>query len=90
MSDEQEQLLQDVIVRATIDAAFRKRLLKEARSAIRDEFGVTIPRGHEIRFIERPHDVDTLIVLPDLNEPTELDDDDLEAAAGGTDTNGEW
>ena len=80
-----DHVLEDVVARATIDLEFRRRLLRNASGVILEEFGVTIPSGHEIRFIERPKDVDTLIVLPEFQAAgDELDDDDLGAVAGGT------
>lgn len=80
-----DRVLHEVAVRASTDAEFRTRLLHDPAKAIYDAFGVTIPTGHVIRFIEKPRDVDTLIVLPDLRHPAgELDEDDLDEVAGGT------
>ena len=80
-----DRILHEVTVRATTDLEFRKRLLHDAARAIYDDFGVTIPTGHVLRFLEKPQGVDTLIVLPDFRHPAgELDDDDLEEVAGGT------
>lgn len=80
-----DHVLHDVTVRATVDLDFRKRLLDDPNKAILEEFGVTIPSGHTLRFIEKPKNVDTLIVLPEFNAPgDELDEEDLDAVAGGT------
>ncbi|HEX5725393.1 MAG TPA: NHLP leader peptide family RiPP precursor [Longimicrobiaceae bacterium] len=87
----QDDLLQDVIARATTDLVFRKRLLNNPETAIYDAFGVKLPGGQKIKFIEKPAGVDILIVLPDVNVPgQELDDEDLDAVAGGTGTQGGW
>lgn len=91
MPQERDRLLHDVAVLASTDAAFRRRLLEDPGEAIFDAFGVRIPMQHRIRFIEKPEGIDTLIVLPHLQRPDgELDDDDLDAVAGGTDTGGQW
>ena len=75
--------LHDAVLRATTDMVFRSRLLTDPGAAIYDAFGVRLPASHRVRFMEKPADVDTLIVLPDLDMGVELDDDDLDAAAGG-------
>ena len=86
MSNREQQALQAVLDRATTDAAFRRRLLADPRAAILDGFGVTIPLGFNVRFIEKEAGIDALIVLPDLRCPEgELSDQDLDAVAGGTD-----
>ncbi|HEU4559393.1 MAG TPA: NHLP leader peptide family RiPP precursor [Longimicrobium sp.] len=80
-----DRVLHEVTVRAATDMDFRRQLLKDPAQAIYDAFGVTIPSGHVLQFIEKPKGVDTLIVLPDYRQPgRELDDDELEAVAGGT------
>src|SRR5215207_7365448 len=69
-------VLHDVTVRATVDLEFRKRLLADPNRTILEEYGVTIPSGHKILFIEKPKGVDTLIVLPDhARVGDELDED---------------
>lgn len=81
--ESQSKLLQDILQRAATDEEFRRRLLLEPVAAIRDAFGVQVPPGYRIRFIERDPDVDALIVLPDLQGGDELSDDDLDIVAGG-------
>ena len=77
-------LLQQVTARAVTDPAFRTSLLIDPERAVRAAFGTPLPAGQRIRFVERPHDVDLLIVLPDAQKADdELTDDDLDAAAGG-------
>lgn len=88
MSTAQQEALDQILTRATVDPAFRKALLVDPRKAILDGLGVRIPASFRIKFIERAKDTDALIVLPDLQrEDGELDDCDLEAAAGGADPN---
>ncbi|MBW3570476.1 MAG: NHLP leader peptide family RiPP precursor [Gemmatimonadetes bacterium] len=85
-----DDLLREVIERASTDGEFRTRLLADPAAAIRHAFGVILPHNYRIRFIERPRELDALIVLPPMGE--ELDEDDLENVAGGADTDvcGSW
>lgn len=82
-------MLDRVLERAEEDAAFRAALLADPGPALRDAFGVSLPPGYRVRFVEKPADVDALIVLPDPRRPggelddDELDDDELDQAAGG-------
>lgn len=87
MSQSHESLLQEVLARSATDLAFRKRLLTHPDDAIYEAFGVRLPDGCKIKFIEKPAGFDQLFVLPDVRVPgEELDDEDLEAVAGGTST----
>ena len=83
-SRKQDDLLREVIDRASTDREFRARLIADPASAIRHAFGVILPHNYRIRFMERPRELDALIVLPPMHE--ELDEDDLEQVAGGGDT----
>lgn len=81
---DQRQALDAVLDRAGSDADFRRTLLAEPHQAIRDAFGIVIPAGFRIRFVEKGDDVDALIVLPELRaNGRELSDDELEVVAGG-------
>lgn len=90
MSKKTDDLLREVIERATTDREFRARLLSDPAAAIRHAFGVILPYNYRIRFIEQPADLDALIVLP--RNHGQLDEDDLEQVAGGgnTETCGGW
>jgi hypothetical protein len=81
---DREKLLEEITARAETDLVFRKRLLTNPEPAILDAFRVTLPPGFRIRFIEKPAAVDLLVVLPEAHVPGYLDDDDLDAVAGGT------
>jgi hypothetical protein len=81
-----DDLLKEVLERAATNKDFRARLLAEPVSAIRMEFGVILPHDYRIKFVERPRDLDALIVLPDAGGRGELDEDDLDMVAGGGDT----
>ncbi len=87
-----DDLLREVVERATGDREFRARLLSDPASAIRHTFGVILPYNFRIRFMERPANLDELIVLPPVAGHSELDEDDLEQVAGGGDTDvcGSW
>jgi hypothetical protein len=87
-----DDLLREVVARATEDREFRARLLADPAAAIRNAFGVILPYNYRIRFMERPANVDELVVLPPLAGHSELDEDDLEQVAGGGDTDvcGSW
>ena len=82
-----EKLLEAVSHRASMDGHFRAQLLADPASAIHAAFGVTLPEGFRIRFIEKDPGLDVMVVLPDLRAADEeLSDDDLEQVAGGTGT----
>jgi hypothetical protein len=78
-----EQLLQRVTERGATDPEFRAQLLADPKAAIHETFGVRVPHGFRIRFIEKGSDVDALVVLPDLPTTGELSEDLLDAVAGG-------
>lgn len=79
-------LLQQITARAVTDPDFRRKLLADPDRAVREAFGTPLPAGQRIRFIEKPADVDVLVVLPDPQSAGDaLDDDDLDAVAGGGD-----
>lgn len=87
-----DDLLREVLERAATDRDFRGRLLADPVAAIRTAFGVILPHNYRIKFMERPRDLDALIVLPDVGGRGELDEDDLDLVAGGgeTDVCGAW
>jgi hypothetical protein len=73
-----------VVTRAALDRPFRQRLLADPHRAVRESFGVELPPRLRLKFIEKDHDVDMLVVLPDLVESMDqLDADDLDAVLGG-------
>jgi hypothetical protein len=79
-----EKLLDAVLHRAASDHDFRTALLANAGGTLHTAYGVTLPQGFAVRFIEKPADVDLLVVLPDAAGDDELSEDDLEQVAGGT------
>ena len=53
-----------VVHLAARDRQFRAELLQDPKSAIFARCAIQIPESFEIRFIERPPEVDALFVLP--------------------------
>lgn len=79
-----EQLLEQIIERATTDQSFRRWLIESPEAAIFSTFGIRVPEDYRISFMEKPGNLDALIILPDLRpHGEELCDEDLDAAAGG-------
>lgn len=84
MSQKEQQALDAVLQRSSVDLEFRQRLLTSPRRAIQEAYGVSIPASFRVKFIERDADVDALIVLPDVRPSSrELSDESLETVAGG-------
>lgn len=80
-----DESLKAVIARATVDRAFRTKLLQDPAAAIFEETGERVPHGVQIKFIEKDPGVETLIVLPDLiADGGELSVEELDQVAGGT------
>lgn len=90
MTDEQQKIkeeMQDILARSATDPAFREKLLSEPKAAIEEHTGNEVPEDVEISFIENQGDA--TLVLPEYNDPeAELEDDELEAVAGGVSVNG--
>jgi hypothetical protein len=90
----QQQALEKILQRASIDIDFRKQLLVEPKKAILDALGVRVPPTFRVKFIEKAEDVDALIVLPELQRTDgELSDRELDSVSGGGDgesDQGEW
>ena len=75
-----------VLRRSAIDPGYRERLLADPRAAIREETGIELPAGYNVRFAEKPEGVHDLIVLPNpIPEAAEVSEEQLEAVAGGCD-----
>ena len=69
--------------RARMDAAFRRDLLTDPRSALQKELGLELPGDFKIRFVEN-EGADLTVILPDLELPDiELSDEDLVRIFGG-------
>jgi hypothetical protein len=89
--ESERRALDSIVARATVDRAFRQKLLVDPRRAIRDALGLNIPSHFRIKFIERGPELDALVVLPDFREGTEeLSEDELEAVSGGAEHYAAW
>jgi hypothetical protein len=84
-SDPQRDALRMIAARAASDSGLRQKLITDPARAVLEITGVAVPPNLRIRFIEKPPDIDLLIVLPDVApEDAELTQDELDAVAGGT------
>jgi len=73
-----------VVTRAALDRHFRVKLLADPYQAVRESFGVELPRGLRLKFVEKEAGVDLMVVLPDLVESMDqLDCEELDAVLGG-------
>ncbi len=92
--DKQQQILDAVLERATVDRDFRQQLLTDPRRAIQTAFGVVIPAEFRMKFVERDPDVDALVVLPDFKNENgsdgELSENELETISGGMGHDARW
>lgn len=72
-----------LIAKAWTDETFRQQLLNNPKIAVEQEFGETLPEDLNVEIIQEP--ANTLyIVLPAMPENNdELNDEELEAVAGG-------
>ncbi len=85
LSQREQQALEAVLERSSVDHDFRRQLLEDPRRVIQDSFGILIPADFRIRFVEKDPEVDALVVLPDFKASgDELSDRDLEHVSGGT------
>jgi hypothetical protein len=75
--------LELVMTRAATDPVFRRRLLADPYTVIRETFGVEVPPGLKLRFIEKDPDVELMLVLPDLIDGDDPLDERLIDAVGG-------
>jgi hypothetical protein len=82
LTDNQQQALEQILARASVDLQFRNQLLTDPRQAILSALGVRIPARFKLRFIEKDHDVDALVVLPEFRG--QLGSAELDVVAGGT------
>lgn len=73
-----------VTMRAACDREFRSSLLADPHHAIRESFGIVLPSTLRLRFVEKPGDVDMLVVLPDLLQDRPLSPEELERVPGGS------
>lgn len=74
---------QKISKRAMTDKNFRELCLKNPAQAIKEEMGKELPSDYKVKFIEN-QGADATFVLPDFKaNPSELNDQELDAVAGG-------
>lgn len=78
--DEQSKRTSQLIAKAWADDGFKKKLLSDPVSTLKAE-GVALPHGLQLRAVEN---TDKLVYLVIPSRPSELSEEDLEKAAGGT------
>ena len=84
LNSEEAYLLEQVLTRSATDPEFRQRLLTNPAAALQEDLGFTPPSDYVVRFVEKPADVDEIVVLPDpIDASVELNEEELEAVAGG-------
>jgi len=72
---------QELMHKAATDDEFRGKLLADPRSTLEAVLGVNLPAGLTVRIVENSPSELTLVIPPAVS--SELDDDQLEAIAGG-------
>ena len=84
-TQEVQEKMQEILARSAREPAFREKLLSDPHAAIEEHTGEEVPEDVDISFIENQGDA--TLVLPDYQDPeAELEEDELEAVAGGADT----
>ena len=80
--DKINQIFAEVQIKATTNESFRKALLADPKQTISKEIGTELPDSFNIKIIENDPNYNATFVLPDMISE-ELDEDDLDAVAGG-------
>jgi hypothetical protein len=83
--EEAQNALGSIVKRATTDHEFRRLALENPAAAVLEATGKPLPEGFEINVLENDG-ADLTVVLPDAIGDSELSDGQLEAIAGGKDT----
>ncbi len=83
-SIEEHQAYAKVIAQAWVDEEFKKRLLADSATVLK-ESGIEVPEGMTVRFVEEePKENEIIVPLPPRpHETADLSDDDLHEVAGG-------
>ena len=74
-----------LIAKACTDEAFRQQLLSNPKAAVEQEFGKQLPEGINVKIIQEPANTLYIVLpaMPESNGSEELNDEELEAVAGG-------
>ena len=79
----QDAIEQEIINRASHDAAFRQALLDDPKTAVADLLGVALPPGMQITVLEQQLGEHILVLPPYVPTPEAIPLDDLELALVG-------
>lgn len=76
------EVSKEIVQRATTDAEFRAKLLKDPAQVIGEVAGIPVPAEYKIRIVEVDPAYQATFMLPPM-QPTAVDDASLDAVAGG-------
>ena len=79
--EQQSKKMGQIIAKCWADDSFKQQLLAEPMATLKAE-GVELPEGLAVKALENTANVFHLVIP---NMPTELRDEELDAAAGGSD-----
>jgi hypothetical protein len=74
----------DLLLRAYQDEAFKQQLLTDPKAAVREASGVDVPSGLELKVLAETAERRYLAMPPSEEEDSELSDEDLRMAVGGS------
>ena len=63
---ELEELYQQTVKKASVDAAFREKLKQDSKAAMEELAGRELPDGFRLKFIEKDPSYSNTFVLPDF------------------------
>lgn len=75
-----DELREHLIDKATTDEAFRAQLIADPKAAIKEELGLALPPGFNVKVHEEAPDTSHVVLPPSAA----LGEEELEQAAGGT------
>ena len=79
---------QDLIERALKDADFRKALLENPRKVLAEEYYLEVPEDFKLNIVEEKSNEFTLVIPASEATAEELNAEELDAIAGGTNGSG--
>ncbi len=77
-------VLQEILLRASVDRRFREGLLTDPRTTIEKTYGQPLPPNLKLKFVTKDPDCDAMFVLPNLvTDKAELARGNLDRVSGG-------
>ena len=87
--EHRKELESKIIEKALKDQEFRESLLTNSKATLEKELGTKFPEGIEIKVLEETENTLYLVLPPSpIPKGTELSDEQLEAVAGGSKSDG--